>query len=115
MDWMSPRSAGCCAHTPIKSSPLSIKRILGRQRPHQNSRLRQVGAVHRTAKAIEVNRPYLVKINFAPAIIRTIASRREIVRTGKWRLPRREPKMPPTIAAALTTTHSDRMEGTDVT
>ena len=57
----------------------------------------EVGAVHRTARsvrdspkrrAIEVNRPYLVKINFAPAMTSTVASKIEMARTGKRRLPR---------------------------
>ena len=43
-----------------------------------------------------------VKISLAPAITSTVASMSEMVRTGKRRLPRREPRTPPITAAGPT-------------
>ncbi len=45
-------------------------------------------------------RSYLVKINFIPAIRRTVARKSEITRTARCLLPRFEPAIPPMIAAA---------------
>src|SRR6266545_4918593 len=54
-------------------------------------------------------RPYLVKINFIPAIRRT-----EITRTAKRLLPRCEPTAPPMIAAAARIRPSEGIERTFV-
>ncbi len=57
---------------------------------------------------------YLVKINLIPAIISTVARQREITRTAKRLLPRCEPIMPPTIAAAARMNPSEGMVRTFV-
>ncbi len=106
-------------NTPTKSSPPITPSIPGRPRPRRSlakssAKERRLGNRRTGLDASAESRHhlsfYFVKINFAPAIVRTIASRIEIVRAGKWRLPRREPIAPPMIAATERTRPSDGIE-----
>ncbi len=121
MDWMWLRSASFCANTPIGSSHQITRSIPGHLKPRQNwsfcSHRPMAGLQHllrsdrpwamATASA---RRLYLVKINFIPAIRRTVAKKSDIIRTGKRLLPKCEPTAPPMIAAAARTRPSEGIE-----
>ena len=67
-----------------------------------------------SAKNACTARPYLVKINFVPAIRRTVARKSEIARTARCLLPRCDPMVPPMIAAAARKRPSEGIERTFV-
>jgi len=118
--WMSLGSVRFCADAPMRSSHPTTRPIPGRRKPRRNSSFCSHGTVPPcwrsptirldAARRLQPELSHLVKINFIPAIRRTVARKSEITRTARRLLPRCEPTRPPVIAAIERTRPSEGIE-----